>query len=452
IFGNIIRNNWYGIRLNNSTNNDISENYIANNDEGIQLYESSNNNSISENTLVNDGLTVYGSYENIVDNNWVNGKSLIYLEDVSDCVIEDAGQVILVNCSHITIRNSRLSNTTTGVHLSHTKSTEISGNNITANSDIGIQLHESSNNNIFGNYIANNDEGIQLYESSNNNSISENNITTNIWDGIQLHESSNNNIFGNYITANNQSSIRLYSSSNNNSIFGNYIANNYEAIQLFWSSVGNIIYHNNFINNLRNIPAGYSNWDAGYPSGGNYWSNYEGIDLNSGKGQNETGRDGIGDTQYGQDNYPLMGMFSDFNATSENHVQTICNSSISYFQYNGTALIFNVTGEDNTTGFCRICIPTTLINETYKVFVDGTKVSLTLLPCSNTTHSYLYFTYNHSKQEVIVIPEFPDWSSMLLLLIGLAVAIMVHKLNLLKTPTSVRSVLKALVHAQILNK
>jgi len=52
-------------------------------------------------------------------------------------------------------------------------------------------------------------------------------------------------------------------------------------------------------------------WDNGYPSGGNYWSNYTDADLYSGPYQNETGSDGIGDTPYvidaeNQDNYPLM--------------------------------------------------------------------------------------------------------------------------------------------------
>jgi hypothetical protein len=42
-------------------------------------------------------------------------------------------------------------------------------------------------------------------------------------------------------------------------------------------------------------------WDDSYPSGGNYWSDYTGLDLDE---------DGIGDTPYifvgNQDNYPLM--------------------------------------------------------------------------------------------------------------------------------------------------
>jgi len=116
-----------------------------------------------------------------------------------------------------------------------------------------------------------------------------------------------------------------------------------------------------------------------------------------------------------------MGMFFDFSVTSEYHVQTVCNSSISDFHFNGTAICFNVTGENGTAGFCRICIPTALMNATYRVFVNGTEVSCNLLPCSNSTYSYLYFNYTHSTQEVIIIPEFA--SAMVLPLFTISILI-----------------------------
>ncbi len=53
-------------------------------------------------------------------------------------------------------------------------------------------------------------------------------------------------------------------------------------------------------------------WDGGYPTGGNYWANYTGVDHCSGAAQNVcTGPDGIGDTPYvfaanATDRYPLM--------------------------------------------------------------------------------------------------------------------------------------------------
>lgn len=67
------------------------------------------------------------------------------------------------------------------------------------------------------------------------------------------------------------------------------------------------IYHNNFIDNtIQASDTSMSTWDDGYPSGGNYWSDYTGVDVNP--------QDGIGDTPYdipgtsppSSDRYPLM--------------------------------------------------------------------------------------------------------------------------------------------------
>src|SRR5438132_316364 len=85
------------------------------------------------------------------------------------------------------------------------------------------------------------------------------------------------------------------------------------------------IYHNNFIQN--DSQAYQSNtgitWDNGYPSGGNYWSNYAGVDNCSGPQQNICpSPDGIGDTPPSidgtvyQDHYPFMKPFTAQNPAS----------------------------------------------------------------------------------------------------------------------------------------
>jgi hypothetical protein len=56
-------------------------------------------------------------------------------------------------------------------------------------------------------------------------------------------------------------------------------------------------------------------WDDGYPSGGNYWSNYTGVDVKSGPNQDQPGSDGIGDSPHvidanNKDNYPLTKRWS----------------------------------------------------------------------------------------------------------------------------------------------
>ena len=199
---------------------------------------------------------------------------------------------------------------TFGIYLGSSNNNSISGNNITDN-HFGIELDSSSNNSVSGNNItANNDDGLWL-DSSSNNSISGNNIKTNAYDGIQLYSSSNNNsISGNNIT-DNYFGIELDSS--NNSASGNNIANNLCGIALLFSSFGNTVYSNNFINNTyQTYSSGSVNfWDDGYPSGGNYWSNYTGLDQKCGPSQDHPGSDRIGDTPYvidanNTDHYPLM--------------------------------------------------------------------------------------------------------------------------------------------------
>jgi hypothetical protein len=41
-----------------------------------------------------------------------------------------------------------------------------------------------------------------------------------------------------------------------------------------------------------------NDWDFGYPDGGNFWSDYTGVDLYYGPNQDILGSDGIGDTPY----------------------------------------------------------------------------------------------------------------------------------------------------------
>lgn len=73
--------------------------------------------------------------------------------------------------------------------------------------------------------------------------------------------------------------------------------------------------HNAFDNdglNALDANGSVDAWDGGYPAGGNFWSNYTGLDHCSGALQNVcSGPDGIGDTPYGfetnaVDRYPLM--------------------------------------------------------------------------------------------------------------------------------------------------
>jgi hypothetical protein len=86
------------------------------------------------------------------------------------------------------------------------------------------------------------------------------------------------------------------------------------GIRLLDGENTNTIHHNNFVKNTVQIyvKSSYGNiWDNGYPSGGNYWSDYNGSDCRNGADQNLAGCDGFGDTPKvidgnNRDNYPIV--------------------------------------------------------------------------------------------------------------------------------------------------
>ncbi len=122
--------------------------------------------------------------------------------------------------------------------------------------------------------------------------------------GIHLLNSSESSIIGNNIMEN-VDGVRLDSSSDN-TIIGNNITSNFHGIHPFFN---NKFYHNNLINNTYHVyirpEDSVNSWNNGHPSGGNYWSNYTGVDVDN---------DGIGDTPHiidsnNTDSFPLMAPF-----------------------------------------------------------------------------------------------------------------------------------------------
>ncbi|MEE9507593.1 MAG: NosD domain-containing protein, partial [Thermoplasmata archaeon] len=172
----------------------------------------------------------------------------------------------------------------------------------------GMLVDSSEGNDVRSNEVSDSEHGIHLSDS-NHNTISENEVHDNE-DGIHLHYSVNNSIDGNAAHSN---VIGIYiRQSDDNVAKRNNVSINAVGIGVL-ASYGNRIYHNRL---SGNTVQGYDDrdanqWDDGYPSAGNYWSDYAGVDLKWGPNQNLTGSDGIGDTPYvidgdSQDRYPLM--------------------------------------------------------------------------------------------------------------------------------------------------
>ena len=118
--GNIIQNNMRGITLSVSPDNLFLNNtFISNSRNGLTL-TSCTNNKIKSNKFIDDGLGLFGDeidyYIHDIQDNLVNDKPLYYMYDQNNFdVPSDAGQIILVDCSSVSIEEVIISNTSTAV-------------------------------------------------------------------------------------------------------------------------------------------------------------------------------------------------------------------------------------------------------------------------------------------------------------------------------------------------
>ena len=306
ITGCTIESNGNGICLYGTAYNNITGNIIRGNDVGIYLLESSNNlfrdNQLDNTHNINVYGTVNSHYVNDMDdsNTISGGKKVYYLvgEDnllISPDTYPDVGYLALVSCNNVTVYGLSLTRNAQGLLLASTTGTTIGQCEIFENY-VGIMLFASSGNMIGENTITGNTRGIQLSMFSGSNNIFSNTIMDNRG-GIFLFNSSQNVFTDNNIT-NNDNYGMGFSASSFNIIRNNFFIDN--GLQVIDS-----------INDDPTVPRSINTWSVSYPVGGNYWSDYTGVDLKSGIYQNETGADQLGDTPYvidssNKDSYPRM--------------------------------------------------------------------------------------------------------------------------------------------------
>ena len=317
VLGNHISDNEYtGIWVGGSSNT-IQSNTIGWNGLADIALGYSSANVLIGNSMWSGGVSVYGdklehwNTHDIPTTNTVNGKPVQYRKDISGGTIPTgAGQVILANCNGVTVRDQEIKSVHSGVSLGFSSTNVIENVTISANM-YGTYLYSShsnviSNVSVSGTYGRYGSYGIYLKKSSWN-LITNGHVIYN-QDGIRLSESSMNTVTGFVAEYGNWSGITILDSVGN-VISKNVLVNNSVGVKSIRS--GNEIYHNSFIDNAVQAmdDSNAVQWDNGYPSGGNYWSDYAGVDWYSGPFQDQPGSDGIGDTPYvidadSQDRYP----------------------------------------------------------------------------------------------------------------------------------------------------
>jgi len=302
-----------GIYLSSSTGDNLTSNTIDNIRGGTGgaggTYGSGGADQVGfgiylDGSSQNNYMGVSGSEFNTLD-----GNPILYFYNKTGLVIEDYtltarsnptnyGKIVLISCANSRVENNTIRNYVgisgdtggqrasggaggvgTGVYLSSS-----TGDNLTSNTIDNIRGGTGGT----GGYIGSGGAGgvgTGVYLSSSTGD----NLTSNTIDNIRGGTGGTGGKYG--------------SGGAGGVGYGFYLE----------SSDNNRIYHNSFINNSPQARDNGSNyWDNGYPSGGNYWSDYTGVDNYMGENQNIPGSDGVGDTPYNisggsnRDRYPLV--------------------------------------------------------------------------------------------------------------------------------------------------
>jgi parallel beta-helix repeat protein len=366
-----IKERGWCIYLSDAQYTNISGNTFTSQDRkgGVYLDLTTSFTNLENNMFIGNGVYATDSNMTTAHGNMVDGKPLVFMDGVSNKVIETAGQVYLFHCNNIVVKNVRPTyDYGRTIQLVETKNSEISDcrGHVTLTNSSGNTIHDSlltlidvnggSHNRIFANKIYDTGVCIKLYKSANYNEIYGNLLSdtrvslkaekihkagmntagiqlgdpnlggcqyNKIHDniiimhdvGLEAFLSSNNTITANEIK-NCKAGIQLGSSHQNNITQNNITSCTY-GVSLYASSSSNKFCQNNFFGNQINCfethlatllaPGDAYSSNNVWDNGklGNFYSDYTGTDANGDK---------IGDETYTVfenmvDHYPLIDPF-----------------------------------------------------------------------------------------------------------------------------------------------
>ena len=240
-----------GILLKHSIYNEITNNTVADVKCGIYV-ENSESNIIVNNSMTAGGLFIGFSNtlyrQTSVSDNTINGLPIVYWQDrISGVVSPPAGQVILVNCSGVTVQNFILEELIVGIQLSHSNSNFLT-NNTCFDCDDGIRLDFSQMNEVWSNKLTGCYTAIEL-SSSNSSKIEDNDISYCESYSIDVLDSDSNVISFNRFESNVRG-IRLYFCLNNEIVENQF--NNQEYGVMIRNSDDNHIINNTIATGIYN--------------------------------------------------------------------------------------------------------------------------------------------------------------------------------------------------------
>jgi parallel beta-helix repeat protein len=394
-----------------------------NNYTGIRIYSTSfctlENNNFSECGILIDGIMLeYWNSHSINTNNVVNNKPICYLKNQTNKIIPPSvGQVILANCTDISIKDSNYSKCSVGIEIGFSKNINVS--NVTCNDNTyGIYFLKSDNNNI-SNCSLNSNLNYGIYISNSNRNIIINCTTNhkNLY-GLYLFVSEHNKILN--CTSNFNTNQGIYNYQARYTIIDNcnFTSNNDIGISIdrsdFCSLTNNTIQKSQrgiyvYFSNYLTIDNCSSNWNALDGIYAEYirflettnctcnWNNRSGIYINQYE-RNSIINNNFSNNYYGIQIISLGNSKFENNILNSNLINGVLASSSNNNIFSDNVIINTPIGINLTSSTLQI-INTSIINSTIYSMKLLSNTHATALNC---TMNYLKIFYEDTFSNLTV--------------------------------------------------
>ena len=288
---------------------------------GVVIYFGNDNCNISDNNITGNDVGIYVNANNTIINN--------------NTILDHVQYGIHLILNNSTVTNNTIEDTNIwSIYMSSATNTTVSDNNISSNSR-GIYLSSSNDNNITNNIVS----------------------SSSLW-GVYLTSSDNNIIMSNNITDNNYG-IYLLTNNDDNTVYNNYFDNTNNAYD-----DGTNIWNTTKVLGTNIIGKEYL--------GGNYWSDYTGIDTTGDK----LGDNSIPYTSGGSNDYlPLV--YNTYPPAPTNLANTSDNFYVNYTWDVGSGVdtdSYNITISINGTEINHYNSTTDTYNNTTVTAHDSVEI------------------------------------------------------------------------------